>query len=301
MNSLITVIISVCVTVLQVLAPVFSFISEKTPTEQATKQPQLIVDSSFTARSIVMFDERTGDMLLNHHGSDSRPIASLSKIMTGYIALKELDPQATIYISPEAESTFGSVGGFKAGESFALRDAFFAMMMMSSNDVAMAIAETVGKKLGGKTFDERIKLFVERMNQEAKYLGMTNTHFKNPTGLDLDSGNASNYSTAQDLSRLIAATESNSFLWEASREMDRTIVSKEGTSHHVFNLNNIASEIPHFVGSKTGTTDASGESLVILYEYPLGEHLGLVLLGADPGRRFPEAQALLLKAADVLK
>lgn len=269
----------------------------------AAPEQRIVIDPALSAKSILLFDIDKNAIKIKgaRHPEMSRPIASITKIMTVYVALKHLPSTAEITVSKDALLVPGVAGGFSAGETFSLHDALRAVMMMSSNDMATAVAEATGKELGGETFDERMGLFVREMNNEARKLGMDRTLFRNPTGLDEQDGTASNYSTAEDLARLIVATRSTPALWEASHEQEYTIVSNKKLVHHIFNLNSIINEIPHFIGSKTGTTDTAGESLVLLYEHPSGTPEAMVLLGADPGKRFPEASSLLQKSINMLR
>jgi len=262
--------------------------------------PRIIVDSSYTAGGVLLVDLETGDIISENNRDKIFGIASLSKIMTGYVALSYLDPNDPIVMSREALATEGLTGNFRELELFAFKDLMRAMMMSSSNDAAMAIAESVGERLGGRTYDERIELFVGKMNQRARELEMTQTTFRTPTGLDLENQVISNYSSPQDLAKLLIATKSSPLLWESSREADRTIYSYENEAHYITNLNELVGKIPYFVGSKTGTTRASGESLVIVFENPLGSRKGLILLATSPKRRFPEALALLAQITRIL-
>lgn len=258
------------------------------------------LDSSYSARSVLIFDLTTQNRIAEFHSGDVEPIASLSKIMVGFVALKRLDPGERITLSTEAVETEGEIGVFEAGEVFTFRDLLGAMMIASSNDAAMAIAEAIGERLGGKTFPERISLFVRLMNDEAMALGMEHTLFQNPTGLDRTPNKASNFSTALDLEKLIEASSKTPLLWEMSRDTEKNIYSTANRLHSLSNINILAGRIPYFIGAKTGFTDIAGESLVILYEYPFGKPTGLILLGADPGRRFIEAASLLNQVARVL-
>jgi len=276
--------------------------SNKTQDLPQTKQDreEIILNDSFSAQSILVFDIKSGERVVDIDSDDVFGIASLSKIMTGYLALEYLSPDDAIEISPEAHTTAGAVGGFRAGELFSLKDLLRAMMMSSSNDAAMAVAEAVGKKLGGATSDDRMEIFVRLMNEKARALHMDNTVFQNPTGLDLPSGIPSNYSSASDLARLIFASQETPLLWEVSRENDRIIYSYQDDSHRLINLNEVMGRIPYFIGGKTGTTDASGESLVLLYESPLGTRKAFILLNASHGRRFLEASSLLARVTTML-
>ncbi|MDA1334617.1 MAG: hypothetical protein O2794_01210 [bacterium] len=264
-------------------------------------KPYISVDNSYTARSIALFDAETSEFLTNEGGNKTVGIASLTKIMTSYVALKNLPEETPILISEDAIATSGSVGHFTEGEVFFLKDLVRALMMFSSNDAAIAIVESVGRARGGVTYEDSITIFVNLMNKEAENLGMKHTTFSNPTGLDGDDGRPSNYSTTEDLAKLIVATKEYPLIWEASRDTSGTIFSYGNRPHNLFNINEMVEVVPHYVGGKTGTTDASGESLVILYEYPLGHTYGFVLLGAQSGFRFAEARRLLGQVMPMLE
>jgi D-alanyl-D-alanine carboxypeptidase (penicillin-binding protein 5/6) len=249
---------------------------------------------------MLVFDMDQGTQAISYNADTPLPIASVSKIMTGYLALKNFPPDKDVSVSAEAIETEGLMGNFAVGERFTIKDLLRAAMMSSSNDSAMALAEAVGEKLGGQSYEQKISLFVEEMNKQAQAFGMTRTVFKNPTGLD-EGYTASNYSSADDLGRLIRATRSTPILWEVTREDKAVIYSLTGSAHKLENLNLLASHIPLFLGGKTGSTDAAGESLVLLFEYPLGDPHALVLLGAGLGRRFVEAEELLRQIMPVLQ
>lgn len=275
---------------------------------EAPPQPAPIVDApvaldtTYTARGIELFNLKTGTVSAEYHPDDQLPIASITKIMTGYIALQTFSPDDPITVSQNAIATDGSVGHFQAGEEFRTKDLITAMMTASSNDAAVALAEAIGKNAGEETFEGRMRFFVDRMNQTAKKLGMNSTTYLNPSGLDAKVGIASNYSTANDLKLLIKATyRETPILWDLSRPPQAKIVSLQGTAHSLVNINTLAGHIPNFIGSKTGSTDTARESVVILFEEPLGNPRCLILLGADPGgARFLEAEKIISAVTTVL-
>lgn len=267
-----------------------------------TPPPPIIVtlDDSFTAKEVLAFNVLDGKRTVDVSSDNAVPIASITKIMTALVALDFLFPEEQVKLTKEAAETQGDVGHLRAGEWFSVRDFMRAMMMSSSNDAAMAIAEETGGRMGGDTFEEKISRFVEAMNRSAQALGMKNTRFENPTGLDFHSGDATNYSSANDLALLVQATRSAPLIWEFSRDERRTIYSDRGRGYSLFNLNELIGRIPHFIGSKTGSTSAAGDSLIFLYEYPLGTPRAVILLGTASGKRFEEAERILARIMSVL-
>lgn len=240
------------------------------------------------------------------HSSTQLPLASITKIMTAYVALRELGPDYLITVSPEAIATEGIAGDLQAGERLSIRDLIMMAMTYSSNDAAMALAEALGRaqglpaeapsdsrgaKAGASNFSDAIARTVFSMNEEAFALGMRHTFFQNPTGLDLPAG-PSNFSTAEDWAILLKATTAQPLLWDLARDPAPHIVSREGIAHELINLNPFRS-FPYYVGGKTGTTDLAGENMVMLFEHPLGKLHALILFGAAPGTREIEAQKLL--------
>ncbi len=290
------------------IALAFSFFPTQAPIIEPVKPepqittPHISLDESYTAQSVLLFNFNTNARIVEHSQNKVLPIASITKIMTGYLALKNLPPESKIQMSTESIETAGAIGHFKSGEIFSFNDLLEAMMTASSNDAAMAFAERVGTMRGGKSFNESIQIFVDLMNETAKNLGMYNTHFINPTGLDTLEHTPSNYSTAEDLSLLLKATRKDTpTIWELSRSTDKTIYSDRKIRHDFFNINTLAPRILHFIGGKTGSTDTARESVIELFEAPFGTEYGLVLLGADPeGKRFEEALRIINQLSPVL-
>lgn len=236
--------------------------------------------------AFALYDVRKDVILAGNKIEARKPIASITKIMTAYTALEYLPLNYEITISTAAAETEDGLGALRALEKFKVRDLITLLMTASSNDSATALAEKVGEIFGGKDFESKINLFVEEMNKNALILGMTNTTFINPTGLDLDESTPSNYSSVRDLIVLISKSYKHKIIWELSRDKFRSVISKSNLKHDITNTNAIASLIPNFTGSKTGTTDAAGESLIFTFEQPYGEPLIYILLNAKEGTRY---------------
>lgn len=181
-----------------------------------------------------------------------KSIASITKLMTAIVAYENLD-NSIITISARAETAFGDYGGFKTREKYTYSDLIAGMLLSSSNDAAVALAEKVG-----------YTQFVKLMNQKAKEIGMINTFFADPSGLYFN-----NLSNAEDLTKLVKYILNNyPEIFELTRNFKLTI--QELTSHKekiIFNENKLAKE-NNFLGGKTGfflNTNKGG--MISLFRY----------------------------------
>ncbi len=143
----------------------------------------------FEARSWALIDARTGTVLTSHAGQEHLPIASTTKLMTAWVAMREL-PLGKIVKAAPYDAEFGeSLLELRAGERISVRDLLYGLIMRSGNDAAHDLALAAS----GST-----AAFVGQMNQRAAALGLADTHYANPIGLD----QRGNYSSALDLTTL---------------------------------------------------------------------------------------------------
>jgi D-alanyl-D-alanine carboxypeptidase (penicillin-binding protein 5/6) len=203
------------------------------------------------------------------------PIASVSKLMTSVIALEKLGAEKEIEIGASAVATEGTTGGFKAGEIFKVEDLIKAMMIVSSNDAAIALAEKLDKEN-----------FSALMNQKAKELGMNDTYYEEPSGLSF-----LNQSTANDLIKLANYIYNNHpLILEISRQKEIEITElKSKKSRKLLNIDRFAGQ-PDFIGGKTGYIDESGRNLIAFFNKN-GKIVLTVVLGAE--NAFDETKKLI--------
>ena len=142
-----------------------------------------------SAKSAVLLDAYTGRVLYASHAEDKSLIASTTKIMTALVICEAGDLDRTVVIPPEAVGIEGSSMYLKAGEVLSVHELLYGLMLRSGNDAAVALALADSGS---------ISAFAMRMNEKAAVLGLKNTHYANPHGLDSEE----NYSTALDLARL---------------------------------------------------------------------------------------------------
>ncbi|QTH44804.1 D-alanyl-D-alanine carboxypeptidase [Cohnella sp. LGH] len=141
------------------------------------------------AKAAALADVASGRILYSQHGDEPMKIASLTKIMTAIVAIEHGNLEDKVKVSKRAAGKEGSSLYLKAGETITLRNALYGLMLRSGNDAAIAIAEHVGGSVEGFAF---------LMNKKAEELGLENSHFMNPHGLD----EPGHHSSANDLAKL---------------------------------------------------------------------------------------------------
>ena len=197
-----------------------------------------------SAQSAIVLCADTGDVLFEKNADERMLIASITKIMTAIVVIENAQLDDKIVIKPEWSAIEGSSMYAVPNESYTVRELLYGMMLNSGNDAAAALACTVGGSEAA---------FAQLMNEKAAELGLENTSFRNPHGLD-DEGH---YSTARDMARLTAyCMENDSF---------KSIVSAscavvKGVTY--YNHNRLLREYDGCIGVKTGYTIAAGRTLV---------------------------------------
>lgn len=218
-----------------------------------------------------------GRVLWSRNADTPHSIASITKIMTAVVALENLDLSTMVTISDNAASVGESSANLVAGSQLTLETLLHGMLIESGNDAAVAVAEAVAGDEGS---------FVELMNGKAASLGMTNTHYVDPNGLD-----DATQSTARDLSILIRyAMRDNTF---------RSIVSTASESIDlgsgmvtISNTNELLGSYEGAIGVKTGTTDIAGYCLASAVSRDGLELYSVVLGSSQDNTRFTAAEHL---------
>ena len=237
---------------------------------------------AISAPSAVLADLDSGQVLFARDADTERPIASLTKIMTALLVLERSAPADIVTVEPDAviaESDRPGISalGLQTGERISVEDLFYALLLQSANDAAVALANHVS---GSEA------RFVKRMNARAASLGMRRTSFRSPNGLD-DRG----YSTARDLATLTrAAMATKGFAPVVATEF-HTIPAPGGGERHIQNRDVLLWLYPGATGVKTGYTSKAGFCVVATAERE-GRRLVAVVLGA-PGDAFSDAAALM--------
>ncbi len=234
-----------------------------------------------SAQGAIFIDTRDGKILFSKNPNQRLPIASLVKVMSVLVALEHKNMEDLYTISQRAAEAEPDKMLLIAGEKLTLKELLDGIFLVSANDAAEAIAEgTTGSR----------EEFIKQMNDQAKFLGLKDTFYANPTGLDEDSGNS--YSSAYDLAILTR------FLIRKYPEVvdissTEHIVLPQTQTHQDYDMYsgiNLLTSYPGVVGFKTGYTPEAGLTLITLARKNGHEVLG-ILLGS--GDRRDEARELL--------
>lgn len=198
---------------------------------------------AMSAQSAVVIDADTGEVRYEHNADAVLPMASTTKIMTAIVAIEQGDIDRTYTVKPEYTQTEGSSMYLTPGETVSIRDTLYGLMLMSGNDAALAIAGECGGQ----------EAFVQTMNDKAEALGLTNTHFENPNGLDGDT----HHTTARELAELTAYALQNPDFREIVSTKNITCAGRTMVNH-----NKMLSLYKGAIGVKTGYTKKCGRCLV---------------------------------------
>lgn len=201
-------------------------------------------EPTINAMAAVVVEMNTGRVLYSKNATEKRSIASTTKIMTAIIALEKGDIYDEVLISKKAAWTGGSTMGVKMDQVYTMKELLYALLLSSANDAAVAIAEHIGGTVEG---------FADLMNSKAKSLGMADSHFITPHGLDTEN----QYSTAYDLAILTRYALKNEIFSRIVATTDYRI-----TGHGLYNTNDLLAACPGVDGVKTGYTGKAGRCLV---------------------------------------
>ncbi|MDP4180700.1 MAG: D-alanyl-D-alanine carboxypeptidase family protein [Bacillota bacterium] len=196
------------------------------------------------AQAAIVVDAKSGRVLYSKNADQRKAIASTTKIMTAIIALEKGKLDDVVTVSKRAASIKGSTIKLREGEKLTLKELLYGLMLNSGNDAAIAIAEHIGGDVDS---------FVEMMNKKAQDMGLVNTNFKTPHGLDSED----HYSTANELSQMARYALN---IPEFAKICSTVSTSIPGRS--LYNTNEMLGFYPGADGIKTGYTGQAGRCLV---------------------------------------
>jgi poly-gamma-glutamate synthesis protein (capsule biosynthesis protein) len=217
-----------------------------------------------TASSYIVGDLDTGEVIIKKNASDIYPIASVSKMMTAYVANEINSSDEIAKVTNRAIATYGENGNLRAGEKIKVNDLIYPLLLESSNDAAEVIAEHFKR-------DE----FLSKMNLATKNLSLENTSFDDPSGLSRN-----NISTATDLFKFTG------YLFKNHRNiLDMTLSRSYKTSQKMwFSINQFLRE-DGYIGGKSGFTNPAKQTVVSAFSLPLAEtanrNIGIALLQSN--------------------
>jgi D-alanyl-D-alanine carboxypeptidase (penicillin-binding protein 5/6) len=234
------------------------------------------------ARAGVLIAPQTGQILYGLDADRELPIASTTKLMTALVVLEHVHKLGTVFSEPDyypaaADSQIGLV----PGERMTVGDLLVALMLPSADDAAEDLAYNVGRGRGHSSLPGAVAHFVTMMNARAQSLGLRQTHYSTPIGLDTPG----NYSTATDLVRLAGYDLAHSRFLARIVALPHAVLHSGNQVRYVINRNDLVGRFRWIDGVKTGHTAAAGYVLVAS-----GHRRGMRLIDAVLGTSSTESR-----------
>lgn len=234
-----------------------------------TRATTLTSETTVSAVNAVLMEQESGRVLFEKEAHEKKKIASITKIMTAILAVESGKLDEMVTVSDLAFGTEGSSLYLQRGQKMKLEDLVYGLMLRSGNDAAVAIAEHVGGSLEG---------FVMLMNQKAEEIGMKNTSFTNPHGLD---NTENHYSTAYDMALLSRYAMNNpTYAKIAGTKEHQAPNPNESWNYEWDNKNKMLKLYKYSTGGKTGFTKLARRTLVSTAEK---DGMGLVAVTLNAG------------------
>ncbi|MFH1129598.1 MAG: hypothetical protein V1686_02600 [Patescibacteria group bacterium] len=231
----------------------------------SVEEPEIFAKSAIV---LSFRNDRKDSALFQKNINQVLPIASLTKLMTAIIAIENYDPETIVKVSKEAISVDSTNGGLIDGEKLKTKDLLYIMLVESSNDAAMSLA----KDNPQMTYDD----FIFKMNNKARELGLKNTSFVEPAGLD-----SYNQSTVSEIAILAEYAFKFPLLAEILKTPETTIYSiDKSVIHKITSTNKLLGKIPQLIGGKTGFTEEAGGCLMTISKIYDDNYLITVILGS---------------------
>lgn len=244
------------------------FVNSKSPETVQDNRPKPYLTAStsptLTASSFAsyLYNPKTEKFttLIEEQATTSLPIASITKLITAAVALEEIPKERQIFITDVALNQYEKAGGLVAAQEYTAENLLKATLIESSNDAAYALAEDFG-----------ISRFIQKMNDKAKSLGLTETKFVNSSGVD--ERRTENRSSAYDLSRIIGLLlKQHPEIFPVLMTKEATIQAVDGSSSHTLVNTDILLSQTDFpleiIGGKTGETPRAKQTLVLITKTP---------------------------------
>ena len=234
------------------------------------------------SRAAVIYDRTSGAVIYGKNENTVKKMASTTKIMTAIIVLENGNLTDVVEVSKKAAGTGGSRLGLTSGAKITVNDLLYGLMLCSGNDAAVALAQHIGGSIQG---------FAEFMNKKVEELGLKNTHFVTPHGLDEEE----HYTTAYELARITDYALNIDKFAEIVRTKNYT-VTINGYSKSLNNTNELLGNLHGVYGVKTGFTNGANRCLVTATKR---DNLDIicVVLGADTKKNRTQDSIKLIEYA----
>ena len=242
---------------------------------QARFVPQAAADTGHDfdeASAYVIMDFETGEVIAEKNLSEKQSIASITKVMTAVVILDLVDPKTEFVVTERASEIIPTKIGVVPGQRLTVKELLEASLLVSANDAVEVLREGIDA-----LYSESV--FVQAMNQKAKYMGIHNTSFTNPQGFD----NMDHYSTVEDVAILGRYAMTKYPLIAEIVNKDYLFLPEDSNhkQYDLYNWNGLIGVYPNVSGIKIGNTDDAGKTTLVVAERS-GKKLLVVLLGA-PG------------------
>lgn len=273
---------------LAVLAFIFVFFPRPeapVAVEPATPAPSAYDTVVLEAKSAVVLDLATGEVLYEMNADAQLPLASLTKLLTVYAGLQALGGGSVVPITGTALLPEGD-SGFLPGEEFAFSEIAKAALVASSNDAAQAIALMAEHN--------RSLPMPSVLANAATAAGLLSTYALNGTGLDESVAVSGGYGSAKDVAKLAGALlERARPIAQATTQPSLSISSLSGNTFTFKNTNPVVGTIPGLMLSKTGYTDLAGGNLAVVFDAGVNHPVAVVVMGSSIDGRFTDTQKLI--------
>lgn len=245
------------------------------------------------ASSAYIYDITQNKVLYKKNETAQLPLASITKLMTALVAVELLPENSKITIRNDFLKEEGN-SGLVVSESWKLKDLLDFSLVTSSNDGARSLASVIGA-VTSKTSDFNLgrKDFIQKMNERANKLGLTQTYFINETGLDVGDNVSGGYGSAVDVNELMKYMIINHPEILEPTKYSSISVSSDDKKHLGKNTNDFVGSIPGLFASKTGYTNMAGGNLVVAFDAGLGNPIIVTVLGSTQEGRFEDVQKMV--------
>lgn len=254
----------------------------------AATQPEdlAILDTTLTASGVVIVDLDSGQTLYERSVETARPMASLTKLMTALLIVEKHGLHEIVTVPRDIDAVQGTVAHLPAGEQFTVGDLLSALLVMSANDAAVTLAEF---------HSGSVDAFVKTMNDRAIELGLTDTSYENPAGLDAPTQKSSPRDLAWLTMFVMRFPEVADRMSSPSAKL-YSVSGKTITVYHTHQFiregNTLTADVSGeaIIAGKTGTTDAAGQCLLSIVEAHGRRYIAILLHSRD---RYADMQRVL--------
>lgn len=232
-------------------------------------------DQSLTARAFIVFEPKSGTIVLEKNSDTPLPPASITKLMTALVAIDLYEPDDSLFVGQN--SAEGQSLGLQKGTSLFAKDLLSALLIHSANDAALVLAQNHPSGYAG---------FLQDMNKKAVVLGLRNTFFSNVSGI----GSRDHYTSVHDLVLLGKYALRNDQIKQNVQKQSMVIEDSKGNQYRLQTTNKLLGQVEGLLGLKTGWTEDAGECLISYLDRD-GREVIIAVLGSND--RFGETKTLV--------